>query len=250
MVFLAIVSLLISSLSLRVLAQGDQTPIVYDAIHNATVIYGTWATGAMNVVTGPGFANPANETFSYPLTTGMSYSFTPDGYYEIARYRFNANGSQPSCITGVLNWVHGTYELMPNGSIVCTPFGDGFQQIQDPCAAQSNFIQGYNDTELYQSWRIFQDPVQGYKLHLFQFDNSPLPPQFQVSTQPEMLPTTLLRNVTPAGFTSQNGFVNTGDKSVVKSTSAAGSQRLGNVIGASTIVTAAIGAGVLVLLAL
>lgn len=27
------------------------------------------------------------------------------------------------------------------------PFGDGFQQVQDPCATVSSFIQLYNDTE-------------------------------------------------------------------------------------------------------
>ena len=98
-----------------------------------------------------------------------------------------------------MNWVHGTFQLLPNGSIVMTPFGDGYQQIQDPCAAQSNFIENYNDTELYMSWRIFQDPIQGYKLHLFQFDGSPVAPQFQISATPNMLPEQLLRNV--SGFT-------------------------------------------------
>ncbi|KAI0056291.1 hypothetical protein BV25DRAFT_1634323 [Artomyces pyxidatus] len=162
-------------------------------------IYGTWSSGSKNVVTGAGFANPANLSFTYPPTTGVSYSFSSTGYYEIARYRFNGNGSQPNCITGVLNWVHGTYTLEANGSIVMVPFGDGYQQIQDPCAAVSNFIEMYNDTELYQSYQVFQDPIDGYKLHLFQFDGSPVAPQFQVSTTPNMLPTQALRNVTPPG---------------------------------------------------
>lgn len=48
------------------------------------------------------------------------------------------------------------------------PFGDGYQQIQDACAAVTNFIESYNDTELYSSWRIFMDPTDGPKLHLFQ----------------------------------------------------------------------------------
>lgn len=97
-----------------------------------------------------------------------------------------------------MNWVHGTYELLGNGSIVMTPFGDGFQQIENPCAAVTdNFIEIYNDTELYQSWRIFMDPVDGPKLHLFMFDGSPVPPQFQLSATPNMLPTQPLRNVTP-----------------------------------------------------
>lgn len=78
------------------------------------------------------------------------------------------------------------------------PFGDGYQQVQDPCAAVSNFIQVYNDTEYYQSWRIYLDATTGYHLHLFEFDGSPLAPQFLVSTTPNMLPTQQLRNVTLA----------------------------------------------------
>ncbi|TFK74723.1 hypothetical protein BDN72DRAFT_628457 [Pluteus cervinus] len=180
--------------------------IVYDAIHNATSLVGTWSSGSRAVSTGPGFANPANQTFNYPTNTGISYSFTGDGFYEIARYRFNGNGSNPTCIIGVIGWVHGTYDLLANGSIVMTPFGDGYQQVQNPCAAVSNFIENYNLTELYQSWRIFQDPVDGFKLHLFQFDGAPLAPQFQLSSTPVMLPTQPLRNVTPpnSGTTQLN----------------------------------------------
>jgi hypothetical protein len=76
-----------------------------------------------------------------------------------------------------------------------TPLGDGFQQVQDPCAAISNFLETYNLTEYYKGWRIFQDPTQGYKLHMFSFDGSPLAPMFQVSTTPNMLPTRQLRNL-------------------------------------------------------
>jgi len=193
-------------------AQGQQ--IVYDAIHNATALTGTWSSGSRAVLTGAGFANPANLSFNYPRTTGVSYSFTNDGFYEIARYRFNGNGSEPTCITGVIGWVHGRYALLGNGSIVMTPMGDGFQQIQDPCAAVSNFIEPYNLTELYQSWRIFQDPqTLDYKLHLFAFNGAPVAPQFKVSDTPNMLPTQLLRNATGAvkttttnGLTTQNAL--------------------------------------------
>lgn len=95
-----------------------------------------------------------------------------------------------------MNWCHGTYELLPNGSIYMIPFGDGFQQIQDACAAVSNFIEDYNDTEIYQSWSIFQDPILGYQLQLYQFDGTPLAQQNLVTTSPNMLPTRSLRNTT------------------------------------------------------
>lgn len=135
-------------------------------------------------------------------------------FYEVSRYRFNANGSQPTCITGVLNWVHGTYQFLTNGSILLTPMGDGFQQIQDACAAQSNFVELYNDTELYRTWNIVQDPTLGFRLYLWQFDGTPLAPMSLVSNTPNMLPTSLLRNVTSNQFTSQDGFVSTGQKNV------------------------------------
>ncbi|EJF57883.1 chaperone for protein-folding within the ER, fungal-domain-containing protein [Dichomitus squalens] len=168
----------------------------YSAAHNVTPISGTWSSGSKKVITGAGFANPANMTFNYPPVTGVSYAFTDDGFYEVARYRFNGNGSSPNCITGVLNWHHGTHTLNPNGSITLTPFGDGYQQIQDPCAAESNFIEGYNTTEMYMSWQIFMDPVDGPKLHLFQADGTPVAPLFQVYSTANMLPNQLLRNVT------------------------------------------------------
>jgi hypothetical protein len=80
-----------------------------------------------------------------------------------------------------------------------TPFGDGFQQIQNACAANSDFIEPYNDTELYQSWQITTDVSLGPILQLDKFDGSPIAPMSLVSTSPEMLPTQLLRGVSLAG---------------------------------------------------
>lgn len=198
--FIAVAAL--TAFAPAVYAQGSQQPIVYDDIHNATTIFGTWSTGSKSVKTGPGFANPANKSFTYPKNSGVSFSFSTDNYYEIARYRFNSNATEPNCIQGVVNWVHGKYSLLNNGSIVLTPLGDGYQQIQDPCAAISNFIEDYNLTELYQSWRIFSDENDGPKLHLFAFNGAPLAPMFQISSTPIMLPTHLLRNVTPPADTT------------------------------------------------
>ncbi|KAI6096124.1 chaperone for protein-folding within the ER, fungal-domain-containing protein [Pisolithus sp. B1] len=146
-----------------------------------------------------GFAQPANMSFIYPQMTGMPYSFMSDGYCEIACYRMNGNSTSPNCITSIMNWCHGTYELVSNGSITMTPFGDGYQQIQDSCVAISNFTQNYNNTELYIQWTIYQDPVLGYMLQLYQFYGSPLPPMALLSISPNMLPTQPLRNVLAAG---------------------------------------------------
>lgn len=194
--FIAVATLLAAASAPIALAQSS-----YDALHNVTALVGTWSSGSQAVVTGSGFANPANTSFTYPPTTGISYSFTSDGFYEIARYRFVSNGSEPNCITGVMNWAHGTFVFNSNGSLSMTSFGDGYQQIQDPCGAVSNFIESYNQSELYQNWNIYRDPL-GYKLQLYQFDGSPLAPQYLVTASPNMLPTQVLRNASGTASSS------------------------------------------------
>ncbi|KAI0716229.1 chaperone for protein-folding within the ER, fungal-domain-containing protein [Earliella scabrosa] len=172
------------------LGQND-VPIVCDDAHHATSIVRTWSSRSSKVVTAAGFANPAHTTFIYPPVTAQ------DGFYGLPATRSTPKvPSSPNCITGVLNWHHGQYTLNTNGSITLTPFEDGFQQVQDPCAAETNFIEGYNWTELYRSWRIFYDPNDGYKLHLSERDGKPVAPLFQVYCTPNMLPTQQLRNVT------------------------------------------------------
>jgi hypothetical protein len=179
-------------------------PFYANAQNSASSLIGTWSSGSMKVVTGAGFANPSNQSFIYPNCTGISYSFAEanaagETWYEIARYRFTSNGTQPNCITAVMNWVHGTYAIQSNGSVVLTPNGDGYQQIQDPCAAVSNFIENYNDTELIPNyWYPYTDTTLGSALQLYAFDGTPLAPVYVVSTTPTMLPTQQLRNVTAA----------------------------------------------------
>ncbi|KAF7321718.1 SET domain-containing protein [Mycena kentingensis (nom. inval.)] len=167
----------------------------YTSAHNTTAITGTWSSGTQRVVPGPGFANPAQESFNYPPTSGVGYSFSADGWYELARFRYVANGSHPECIVGTIIWAHGNYELLDNGSIILTPIGDGYQQVQSPCNQDNNnFLQNYNITELFTSWRIFTDVTFGPKLHLFQWDGSPVAPLFRLSEEPNMLPKQKLRN--------------------------------------------------------
>lgn len=120
----------------------------------------------------------------------------------------------PTCITGVVVWTHGRYTFgAPNNSIILTPFGDGYQQVQDSCAAVSNFVENYNQTETFVQWRIFQDPVAGYKLHMWRYDGTPVAPQFLVSQKPNMLPTRSLRNVTaPAAAAATTSAITTQNK--------------------------------------
>jgi len=192
-----------------VLAQDE---VILSQGHNVTSLLGTWSSGSGAVRTGVGFANPVNFTFDYPATTGISYSFTTDvlsdgsaGYFEEAQYRFTSNASQPTCIIGVVQWQHGTYQLLPNGSIVLNPFAsDGRQQVQDMCAAKSNIIQQFNQTTLFQSWAIWQDPQRGPKLQIYQFNGAPDPPMYLISPTPNMLPTTTLTANVTEGQTTLN----------------------------------------------
>ncbi|KAF9778719.1 chaperone for protein-folding within the ER, fungal-domain-containing protein [Thelephora terrestris] len=170
-------------------------------VTNANLLPGTWSTGSGAVLTGPGFCTPENTTFNYPQNTGVSVSFTTDGYYELARYRFKSNATKHKCITGVLNWHHGTYVVDQTAdSITLNPFGDGYQQIQNVCEAVTNFIENYNQTEFYPLYQIFQDPTDGYKLHLFDSTGAPYAPMFYKSATPIMNPTKSLRNISsPVG---------------------------------------------------
>lgn len=74
------------------------------------------------------------------------------------------------------------------------PFGDGYQQVQDTCAAVSPVIDFFNTTELYLSWNTVQDATDGMLLNLQSFDGTPVPRLYLVSTEPNMLPTQSLTN--------------------------------------------------------
>jgi len=109
---------------------------------------------------------------------------------------FQSSATRHKCITGLLNWHHGTYTVDDTvNSITLTPFGDGYQQIQNTCEAITNFIENYNQTEFYQLYQIFQDPTDGYKLHLFDAGGAPYAPMFYRTANPVMQPTRSLRNV-------------------------------------------------------
>jgi hypothetical protein len=180
-----------------------QTAAQTDPGPGAASISGTWSSGAKNVLTGPGFCNPVTSTFTYPATAGISYSFTQDGYFEEALYRFTGNGTDPRCIIGLVQWQHGDYELLANGSIVLEPFAsDGRQQVQDACAADSNVLRQFNQTTLFLSWQTYTDPQGNDRLQLYRFDGAPFAPMFRVSSTPTMLPTQPLTN-TSIGVTAQ-----------------------------------------------
>ncbi|WVW86020.1 hypothetical protein I302_108058 [Kwoniella bestiolae CBS 10118] len=180
------------------LAQGDLS-----AANNLTDLEGTWSSNSA-VSTGGTFCSPAQMKFDYPTNTGMSYSFTNDGKFEEAQYRYNSNASNPACIQAVLIFQHGTYSLEDDGSIVLRPFAaDGRVQVQDPCAATTNIITYYNEITTFKDWGIIVDPDTGnYQLRLNKFDGSKLPYMNLIAKPPNMLPTQVLTGVNASGQTN------------------------------------------------
>ncbi|KNZ53768.1 hypothetical protein VP01_313g3 [Puccinia sorghi] len=176
--------LALSSLVLLASAQHDMNS-------NVTDLSGTWSSGWGAVRTGAGFANPVNFSFNYPPTSGISMSFTSDGFWEEAQYRFVSNGTRPNCVKAIVLWQHGRYTLESNGSLTMQPIeADGRIQIQDPCAAQTSVITYYYQPGLYQSWQIFNDAHHNtYNLQLQAFDNALFPRLYLVTRPPDMLPT-------------------------------------------------------------
>jgi len=193
---MVLAALLSTFLSFSV-AMGQQQAQVPLAANKADLV-GTWVSGSQGVITGPSFVNPLNFSFNYPKVTGVSYSFTKDMFFEEAFYKFTVNSSQPNCITGVLQWQHGTYQPLANGSIVMNPIAsDGRQQVQDTCSPVSNIIQQFNATVLMSTWEIRTDEVLGKELLLYGFDGVPVQPLYPYANPPIMLPTqTLTANVT------------------------------------------------------
>jgi hypothetical protein len=96
------------------------------------------------------FYDPIDDKLLEPSLTGISYSFTADGYYEQAYYRAVANPTTPSCPKGVMFWQHGKYAVMPDGSIQLTPIAvDGRQLVSDPCSKDVGMYTRFNQTETF-----------------------------------------------------------------------------------------------------
>ncbi|GAD95896.1 hypothetical protein CIMG_08168 [Paecilomyces variotii No. 5] len=157
-------------------------------------LVGTWSSKSRKVITGPDFYDPVNEKFKEPSHTGISYSFTEDGYYEEAYYRAVANPSSPDCPKGIMQWQHGKYSKEPNGSLILTPFEvDGRQLLSSPCAGDQSAYTRYNQSELFKQYEVQTDKFHNVlRLNLYQFDGTPVIPMYLVYRPPQMLPTQTL----------------------------------------------------------
>jgi len=155
---------------------------------------GTWSTKSNSTFTGPGFYDSAKDRLIEPSHTGISYSFTDDGHYEVSYYRAIANPVNPNCPRAIMQWQHGTFERLNNGSLVLTPIGvDGRQLMSDPCNMDSSIYSRYNQSELFERYEQFTDPYHNVpRLNLYRFDGSPLPAMYIAYKPPQMLPTSTL----------------------------------------------------------
>jgi hypothetical protein len=187
-------SLLLAYASLLSLAAADVTELV-----------GTWSTKSGAVLTGPGFYNPVNDSMIEPTHTGISYSFTADGFYEEAYYRAVSNPTTPKCPQAIMQWQHGTFVENSTGSLILTPFSvDGRQLQSDPCNYKNSIYTRYNQTETIKKYAVSTD---GYtkltRLDLYEWDGTPMNPMFLAYSPAMMLPTQTLNPTAAASSTSK-----------------------------------------------
>ncbi|EGC41526.1 conserved hypothetical protein [Histoplasma capsulatum var. duboisii H88] len=176
-----------SCLPAFVIAQGPADPR----------LTGTWTTKSMKVFTGSAFYDPIKDRLKEPSLTGISYSFTADGFYEEAYFRAVSNPTTPECPSGIMQFQHGTYRVEPNGSMILTPFdSDGRQLISNRCAGKYAEYTRYTQKEVFQRYEILIDPYNRVeRLNMFQFDGSPLNPMYLALRQPQMHPTHTLNPI-------------------------------------------------------
>ncbi|KAH9868859.1 hypothetical protein J1614_007934 [Plenodomus biglobosus] len=196
-------ALLLSGIAvLQVQAQTVPTP---------TDLVGTWNSKANSTQTGPDFYNPVDERFTEPKHPGISYSFSADGHFEEAYYRAIANPQNPKCPKGIIQWQHGSFEKLANGSLVLKPIKvDGRQLYSDPCSFKNSIYTRYNTSELFERYEVMTDPYHKIpRLNLYKFDGSPIMPLYLAQSPPKMLPTTTLNPLTTA--TAKPGKVKRGE---------------------------------------
>ncbi|KAH8656205.1 chaperone for protein-folding within the ER, fungal-domain-containing protein [Tricladium varicosporioides] len=181
---------------------------LFTSVSAATIdsqLVGTWSTKSGKVLTGPGFYNPVNDSFIEPSHTGISYSFTADGFYESAYYRAVSNPTDPSCPQAIMQFQHGTVVLNSNLSLSLTPFAvDGRQLQSNPCTSSTMATYTrYNQSELMAKWQVYIDPyTKMTRLDLYKFDGSPMNPMFLAYSPPLMLPTVTMNPTLTATTTS------------------------------------------------
>ena len=164
---------------------------------------GTWSSGSGSVLTGQGsgesdtFFNPMRRKFTVPKTSGYSYSFTRDGFFEMAQFTYNSSGRQPECFTASLKWQHGTYTL-EGSNIHMKPYeGDGAIQVMGKCEDPQVKMDYYSENEIGANITVYTDTdivfyseLDSMKvLQMHAFDGRPLPKMYLLYRPPRMMPT-------------------------------------------------------------
>ncbi|KHJ33111.1 putative protein rot1 [Erysiphe necator] len=159
-------------------------------------LVGTWASKSAATLTGAAFYDPIHDVFIEPSHTGISYSFTADGFYEEAYYRAVPNPSKPSCPKAILQFQHGKFIENLDGSLTLTPFAvDGRQLVSNPCSKHAVYTR-YNQSELMKNYRVSIDSYMKIpRLDLHKFDGAKLPPMYLAYKPPQMLPTVTLNPI-------------------------------------------------------
>lgn len=107
------------------------------------------------------------------------------------------------CPSAVMIYQHGTWEMLDNQTLILTPFEvDGRQLLSAPCDSSTSTYSRYNQTITFLKWAVYVDPYHGrYRLDIYQFDGSPLPPLYLAYKPPMMLPTITMNPTADASET-------------------------------------------------
>ncbi|KAI4204852.1 MAG: hypothetical protein LQ350_000918 [Teloschistes chrysophthalmus] len=154
-----------------------------------------------------GFYDPVNEKMFEPPLTGFSYSFTDDGFYEVAYYRAGSNPQQPTCPKGIIQWQHGKYNKASNGSLVLNPIEvDGRQLMSDPCTYSNSVYTRYHQQEIFKHYEVLVNPYdKATRLNLYGWDGAPMNPMYLAYRPPQMLPTQTLNPTATTSGTQPSG---------------------------------------------
>ncbi|KZM21052.1 Reversal of tor2 lethality [Ascochyta rabiei] len=179
--------------------------VMYAQAQDFTDLVGTWTSKSNSTFTGDGFYDPVNDHFTEPKHTGISYSFSADGFFEESYYRAVANPTEPKCPKGIIQWQHGKFQKLADGSLKLSPIKvDGRQMDSNPCLYKNSIYTRYNISETFKRYEVRVDDYHKIKrLNLYKFDGSPMMPLYIAFTTPKMLPTTTLNPLVTATATAK-----------------------------------------------
>lgn len=123
-----------------------------------------------------------------------------------------------------MQWQHGSFEKLGNGSLVLTPIKvDGRQLYSDPCQYKNAVYTRYNTTEMFKvchlqlfahNRKLTSNQSYEYvasdayhkipRITLYKADGAPMMPLYLAMSKPEMLPTTTLNPLVTQTASAKN----------------------------------------------